>query len=132
MTAATWFDPPPEPERDLWWAAQRIAVPDTDDHTARHRRGVVRLPYDVNDDFGYVEGALVEAWVCCDPACGGVELNWAGLDTNHGCCTLPWLLNQRSAYRGQHRAGLGRIHFTGYYHGEYTAWWEPAAELVQP
>jgi hypothetical protein len=117
---------PPAPQRDLWWHAQRIAVPDTGDWTARHQRGVVRLPYDV----GQPAGTLVPAWVCCDPGCGGVELGWSVLELNHGCCgfTLrgnPVLNGGRPERRGVHRTGLGTVHFRGFHHGPFTAWWEP-------
>jgi len=126
MTAATaptwtWLNPPPEPQRDLWWAAQRIAAPETGDHTARHRRGIVRLPYDLGEHSGGHAGDLVEAWVCCDPACGGVELGQHVLQLNHHCCDLA---GPDPADR-QHTVGLGWLHFTGFHHGPFTAWWEP-------
>lgn len=129
MTATAWnaWNPPPAPERDLWWHAQRITVPDTDDHTARHQRGSVRLPYDLNADFGHVAGALVPAWVCCDPACGGVELGEHVLNINHGCCdVIRCGCHPKPTWRGQHRTGLGGPHFTGYHDGPFTAWWEPS------
>src|SRR5687768_11072396 len=83
MTTTTWWNPPPAP-LDIW-AEVRVQAPDTDDHAARHQRGVVRLPWDLGPDA--LAGALVPAWVCCDPACGGVELGEAVLEINHGCCT---------------------------------------------
>lgn len=121
----TAWNPPPTPERDLWWHAQRIAAPDTTDPVERHRRGVVRLPYDLNDEPA---GTLVPAWVCCDPACGGVELSQIVLEQNHGCCVPPrccppcdaaWTPPRR------HMVGLGRVYFRGWFHGPFTAWWEP-------
>lgn len=121
--AGTWYDPPPEPLDT--WAAVRAQIPDTDDHAARHRRGVVRLPYEINPEPGERAGDLAEAWVCCDPACAGVELNQWDLDRNHGCCDRQMFVGQRSFVRGRHRVGLGRVHFHGYYHGPYTAYWEP-------
>lgn len=114
------WKPPAPPQRDLWWEALRIAAPDTGDHTARHRRGAVRLPWDLGDD-GHA-GQLIEAWVCCDPACGGVELGEHTLNLNHHCCDLyePDPADRR------HTVGLGWLHFRGWFHGPYTAWWEPA------
>ena len=122
------WNPPAEPERDLWWAAQRIAAPDTDDHTARHRRGVVRLPWTLDADLGQFAGTLVEAWVCCDPACGGVELGESVLELNHNCCTSPRYNSNhlRSHPQRKHVAGWGRINASGFHHGPYTAHWEPA------
>jgi len=126
VTAATWtaWNPPPAPERDLWWEALRIAAPDTDDHAARHRRGKVRLPYDLGPDEP--AGMLVDAWVCCDPACGGVELGEYVLEINHGCC-VPVRCCAEHAARGRH--SRGRRHRTGrgvtYYHGPFTPFWEP-------
>ena len=110
------WNPPAEPERDLWWAAQRIAAPDTDDHTDRHQRGVVRLPWTLEP---HPAGTLRPAWVCCDPACGGVELGEFVLNLNHGCCKPsyvngPWFVSRSCRSRG------------GFHHGPYTAWWEPA------
>jgi hypothetical protein len=114
-------NPPPAPDRDLWWHAQRIAAPDVADYTERHRRGVVRLPWDVGPERR--AGQLVAAWVCCDPACGGVELGEYVLELNHDCCDQygRW----RALPQGQHLTGLGRIHFRGFYHGPFTAFWEP-------
>lgn len=126
MTAPTCtaWSPPPAPDRDLWWHAQRIAAPDVDDHTTRHRRGVVRLPYDV---VGGAAGNLVEAWVCCDPACGGVELGEHVLEINHSCCVYRSLRPYRPLRR--HMAGRDRIGWPGYYHGPFTAFWEPGGDL---
>jgi hypothetical protein len=56
------WNPPADPERDLWWAAQRIAAPDTDDHTTRHQRGVVRLPWKLGDFTGYHHGPFTAWW----------------------------------------------------------------------
>lgn len=120
----TAWQPPPSPDRDLWWQAQRITVPDTGDWTARHRRGVVRLPWDLGDR---VAGQLVDAWVCCDPACGGVELNAAVLDLNHLCCDrIPCCpKHPEPRWRAEHHVGLGTVGFTGSYHGWFTPYWEP-------
>lgn len=104
----------------LTWLA-----PDTDDHAARHQRGMVRLPYDLGEHSGGHAGDLVPAWVCCDPLCGGVELGEHVLDINHGCCDLARFRGQRAFERGRHRAGLGRIHFTGRHHGPFTEHWLP-------
>lgn len=122
---ASWWNPPPAPERDLWWAAQRIAAPDTDDFTTRHRRGAVRLPWDLG--AAGADGQLVEAWVCCDPVCGGVELGQAVLEINHSCCT-PLRCGRGSATRParRHMQGVDSVGFTGYHHGPYTAFWEPS------
>lgn len=131
MTAAvaSWWNPPPAPERDLWWHALRIAAPDTDDDfEVRHRRGAVRLPWDLGE--AGVAGQLVDAWVCCDPLCGGVELGQTVLEINHSCCTP--LRCACTACAGawkparRHMAGLGRRNFDGYHHGPYTAFWEPS------
>lgn len=128
MTTATAWNPPPTPARDLWWAAQRITVPDTTDWTARHRRGSVRLPWAIGDEPA---GTAVAAWVCCDPACGGVELGDHVLQLNHACCGanlcagLPTFQGALPELRGIHR-GAGTSHGRGWYHGPFTAWWEPA------
>lgn len=103
----------------LTWQA-----PDVDDHTARHQRGAILLPYRVHDADA---GDLVAAWVCCDPACGGVEGGPHVLDINHGCCDLPRLGTQRAPVRGRHRVGLGTVHFTGRHHGPLTQHWLPDA-----
>ena len=110
------------------WAAARTQAPDVDDHTARHRRGLVRLPYDLGEHSGGFAGQLVEAWVCCDPVCGGVELGAAVLDINHGCCELPRFVGQRAAGRGLHRVGHGRVGFRGFYHGPLTPYWQPEGQ----
>lgn len=123
--AWTYRNPPPDPERDLWWAAQRIAAPDVEDFDQRHQRGLIRLPYDINMGAA---GDLVNAWVCCDPACGGVAVNAGGLVRDHACCNESWSLASALAARvpqRMHKAGLGTVHFTGYHHGPFTAWWEP-------
>lgn len=109
---------PAFPERDLWWEATLRAAPDVSDFTERHRRGVVRLPWTVTAGNA---GAAVEAWVCCDPACGGVELNDHRLSLNHGCC-YQWAPDDGDR---RHAVGLGALWFHGYYHGPFTAWWEP-------
>lgn len=114
------------PERDLWWAAQRIAAPDTSDFEARHRRGVVRLPYDLGPRSGGMAGDVVTAWVCCDPACGGVELNRDTLQLNHGCCGHASCACHPAAPQRRHTAGLGTVHFAGSYLGPFTDWWEPS------
>jgi hypothetical protein len=136
MSEYHWWNPPPATDLDLWWHALRIAAPDTDDFTARHRRGHVVLPWDLGE--AGAPGQPVPAWVCCDPACGGVELGESVLEINHSCCTPlrcrcdacvgAW----RPARR--HMAGLGRAHFTGWHHGPYTAFWEPGvfADSEQP
>jgi hypothetical protein len=113
------------PQRDLWWQAQRIAVPDSADLEVRHRRGVVRLPYELGPDEP--AGHLVAAWVCCDPACGGVSLNWAGLDRDHGCCDTPRLKDSVFRAVGEHRADWGRVGRLGYFHGDFTDFWEPGS-----
>lgn len=118
---ATAWDPPPAPNRDLWWHALRIAAPEGD-FTTRHRRGGVRLPYECGPDEP--AGALVEAWVCCDPACGGVEMGAHVLGLNHHCCDE---FDPDPHADRQHTVGLGFLHFTGFYHGPFTAWWEPNA-----
>jgi len=126
----TQFRPPPAPVRDLWWHARRIAVPDTTDWTARHQRGVIRLPYAIDADRP--AGVLVPAWVCCDPACGGVEIGECVLQLNHACCGvelhcgMPTRKDGRAEQLGLHRVGLGHVWFEGYYHGPFTAWWEPS------
>lgn len=123
----TTLAPPPG---DLWRDALRIAVPDVDDFDARHCRGVVRLPHDVSDARA---GQLVDAWVCCDPGCGGVELTEAVLQLNHGCCGVasyrgvPVCLGDEPEQRGRHRVGLGTLHYRGWHHGPFTAYWEPEA-----
>lgn len=128
MTTWTAWNPPPAPERDLWWAAQRITVPDTTDWTARHRRGAVRLPWTIGEQR---EGDLVPAWVCCDPACGGVELGDATLQLNHACCGvclcngLPTFKGAPAERRGMCRAGFGTLHYRGWFHGPFTPFWEP-------
>lgn len=114
--AATWWNPPPPP-LDIW-ADLRAQAPDTADFEARHCRGYVRLPYDIDEDLGWVAGAIVDAWVCCDPGCGGVELGEAPLDINHHCCKPPRYSGTRAAER-RHTAGRGR------YHGPYTPYWQP-------
>lgn len=113
------------PERDLWWHAQRIAAPDTTDYTARHRRGLVRLPYDLHPD--HRAGQLVTAWVCCDPGCGGVELGEFVLELNHDCCGQYgyW----RALPQQRHLTGFGRLNFTGWHHGPFTPFWEPDGGL---
>lgn len=123
MSTATWWAPPPAP-LDMW-ADARAQAPDTDDHQARHRRGVVRLPYDLGE-HGQA-GQLVDAWVCCDPACGGVELGEHVLDINHGCCDVHRFVGQGALQRGHHRVGLGTVHFTGHHHGPHTPYWQPTA-----
>lgn len=95
------------------WATARAQAPDVDDHAARHQRGVVRLPYDLGYP-GHHTGDLRPAWVCCDPACAGVELGEYVLDLNHGCCDPAG------------HVGLGRVNHPGYYHGPYTAHWLPS------
>lgn len=119
---ASWWNPPPAPERDLWWHALRIAAPDADDFAARHRRGAVRLPWDLGE-LG-AAGTLVEAWVCCDPLCGGVELGQTVLEINHSCCTPLRYIRPPSApvWRPARRHMVGS---DGYHHGPYTAFWEP-------
>ena len=124
--APTAWDPPPAPDRDLWWHAQRIAAPDGADFTARHRRGHVVLPYDLGEHSGGFAGDRVEAWVCCDPQCGGVELGEAALETNHCCCPSPrYAASTGWAPRRRHMVGRGRLRFAGFYHGPFTDWWEP-------
>lgn len=122
----TELNPPPAPERDLWWAAQRIAAPDTADYAARHRRGFVRLPYDLGPNSGGMVGDLVEAWVCCDPACGGVELGEYVLEMNHDCCPPLGIGRRPSRGRVPTRGCRAR---RGFYHGPFTAWWEPGGAL---
>lgn len=104
----------------LTWQA-----PDTDDHTARHQRGAIRMPWASGPDT--LAGDLVAAWVCCDPACGGVEGGRHVLDLNHGCCDVVRVRGDRVRVRGRHRAGLGTVHGTGRYHGPLTAHWLPNA-----
>jgi hypothetical protein len=106
-----WTDPPPDPERDLWWAAQRLAPDELEDYVARHQRGHVRLPYDLGP--GQLTGAIVAAWVCCDPECGGVELSERVLHINHFCCGRDTYLQRRCKAAG------------GAYRGPFTAHWEP-------
>jgi hypothetical protein len=120
VTTATAWDPPPAPDRDLWWHALRIAAPEGD-YTVRHRRGAVQLPYDLHPDIGYTAGALVEAWVCCDPVCGGVELDAGWLAVQHACCDPygPEPGDRRHTSWG----AVWKV--SGWYHGPYTAWWEP-------
>lgn len=126
MTAVwTYRNPPPAPERDLWWQAQRIAAPDTTDLTARHQRGIVRLPYAI---AFHDAGELVGAWVCCDPLCGGVELNQGLLETNHACCIPARCCTDCAATckpLRRHMADHGTMRRKGYHHGPFTAWWEP-------
>jgi hypothetical protein len=122
VTAPTMWNPPPAPDRDLWWQALRIAAPDAGDHTARHRRGRVRLPWELGERSGGSAGQVVEAWVCCDPQCGGVELDPGWLAIQHGCCDPygPELSDRR-------HTSWGALWHVGWYHGPYTAWWEPDA-----
>jgi hypothetical protein len=120
VSAPTAWSPPPAPERDLWWHALRISAPGGD-YTTRHRRGLVRLPYELNADN--LAGQLVEAWVCCDPACGGVELGKWILNQNHGCCWEGF--KHRVRPQGRHLACYGMAHFRGFHHGPFTAFWEP-------
>lgn len=127
MTAAagTYRNPPPDPDRDLWWAALRIAAPDTGNLTARHQRGAIRLPYPI---AFHDAGELVAAWVCCDPACGGVELNQGLLETNHACCVpARCCADCGAAWRPlrRHMADYGTVRATGFHHGPFTAFWEP-------
>jgi hypothetical protein len=93
--------------------SNRSQAPDTDDHTARHQRGFVRLASDLGEHSGGFAGDLVPAWVCCDPACGGVELNEHVLAINHLCCHRNTATQRRCKSR------------TGRYHGPFTARWEP-------
>lgn len=101
------------PVLDLW-APLRTQAPDADDYTARHRRGTVRMPF---ADSMSREGDLVAAWVCCDPACGGVALSADLLRQAHDCCA--------GGDRGRHHAGSWWVHFRLPYHGEFTALWQP-------
>lgn len=112
-------DAPPIPDRDLWWDAVRRNAPEGD-FTTRHRRGTTLVPNGASESYIW----RAEAYVCCDPACGGVELGEHTLWINHGCC------NPFGATYRRHMVGLGRVGFTGYYHGPFTAWWEPAAVLA--
>jgi hypothetical protein len=118
---ASWWNPPPAPERDLWWHALRIAAPDTDDFTARHRRGFVRLPWDLGE-AGAI-GQLVEAWVCCDTGCGGVELGQTVLEINHSCCTP--LRCTCTACAGAWSPARRHMACGMRHHGPYTAFWQP-------
>lgn len=120
MSPGTWFDPLSDP-LDVWAAARADTRPDmVDDFLTHHRRGYVRLPYEINPDPGEREGDLVEAWVCCDPACAGVELNIYDLDRNHCCCHMDTAVQRKCKAPA------------GYYNGEYTAYWQPAAGDPSP
>lgn len=118
VPAGTWFDPP-SPPMDTWAAVRADTRPEVvDDFISHHRRGVVVLPYEINPDPGEREGDVVEAWVCCDPACAGVELSPHTLDLNHHCCH-PMTAVQRKCKARE-----------GYYHGPYTAYWQPAQAVA--
>ncbi|GLY08330.1 hypothetical protein [Actinoplanes sp. NBRC 101535] len=118
---------PPAPQRDLLWELARTTAPDVGDFVTRHRRGRVLLPYTAH--IGPA-GAPVDAWVCCDPVCGGVEVSEYLLELDHGCCPPTyfqpgWYVESRMAQARRHMAGFGTVHFRGYSHGPLTAWWEP-------
>lgn len=102
----------------LTWQA-----PATDDYVLRHQRGAIRMPWASGP--ATVAGELVEAWVCCDPACGGVEGSRHILELNHACCPPPgWPYPRQS---GRHYADFGTVHATGRYHGPLTEHWLPDA-----
>jgi hypothetical protein len=111
----SWFDPPTGP-LDVWAAARADTHPEVvDDFVSHHRRGYVVLPYEINPDPGERKGDVVEAWVCCDPSCAGVELNVYDLDRNHHCC------HEMTAVQRKCKA------LQGSYHGHFTAYWQPDA-----
>jgi len=121
----TWWDQDDAPRPLDMWAHVRAIVPDIDDHTARHRRGTVTLPWEINPEPGERLGDVVPAWVCCDPACAGVELDEVSLEREHFCCDPHTFVGQRTFIRGRHRADVGRVDATGYEHGPYTPYWRP-------
>ena len=131
----SWWTPPPAP-LDVW-ASQRCTAPATDDFVRRHRRGVIRMPFDLQDAHEPKRaGDLVTAWVCCDPACGGVELSEHGLQREHRCCvpvrtcadcTMRQCCPRHPPAR-RHMAGTGHTWFTGFVHGMFTPFWEPDTE----
>ncbi|AGL19518.1 hypothetical protein [Actinoplanes sp. N902-109] len=112
MSTSNWWALAQTPILDVW-ASTRIQAPHADDFEARHRRGRVRLPYDLGQHSGGYAGQLVDAWVCCDPGCGGVELGPVQLERNHFCChrnTTP------------QRTCMAR---DGHYYGPFTPYWQP-------
>lgn len=121
--AIDWRDQRSVPPPLDMWAEARAAVPQAEDFTARHQRGTVTLPWTINPVPGERQGDVLPAWVCCDPACGGVELDEWSLDREHGCCD-PHRTGQQ-AVRGWHRVGLGRAGFRGFTHGPYAPYWAP-------
>jgi len=109
---------------DLWADAATRGDPRAT-FTARHQRGLIRLPYTFGDEPGKRAGDLAPAWVCCDPACSGVELTADGLDLNHRCCERwPCCAEHPATRQGRHMAGYGLRWFAGYYHGPFTEHWE--------
>ena len=115
MSPGTWFDPPSDP-LDVWAALRAATAPDLiDDYVSHHRCGYVVLPYEINPDPGEREGDIVEAWVCCDPACAGVELDPWSLERNHMCC------HEHTVTQRKCKARAGR------YHGPFTTYWQPTS-----